>query len=200
MIVRRLFIMDKLMRRNKWLRSIGIVLLCFLAVFALSGCSTAGDAGKSEPQLENKGGDGMPNQGKDSDQGSEPPGQGGDQPVSNQDELRQWEGLKAKVINDNYPAEISRYLETNREKETQQSLNVNNKTYLVLTMGQKPSAGYGIDLKDLSLKDGTLNVQVKYIQPGKNVNVATVITYPSLVIETDDIYEGHYLIEFDLEK
>lgn len=192
--------MDKLLSRNKWLRSIGIVLICFLAVLTLSGCTNAGDVGKPEPQLENKGGDGMPNQGTDSDQGSKPPGQGGDQPVSNQDELRQWEGLKAKVINDNYPAEISRYLEANKEKETQQALNVNNKTYLVLTMGQKPSAGYGIELKDLSLKDGSLKASVKYIQPAKDAIVATVITYPTLVIETDDIYEGHYLIEYDIEK
>ena len=119
---------------------------------------------------------------------------------NNYNELKQYDGVKARIINDNYPVEIDKYLEKNKNQETQQALNINNRTYLVLTMGKQSSAGYAVKLKDLVLKDGYLKVFARYIKPGKDKIVATVITYPYLVIETDDIYEGHYEIEYELEK
>ncbi|NLM20625.1 MAG: protease complex subunit PrcB family protein [Peptococcaceae bacterium] len=119
---------------------------------------------------------------------------------NNPKQLQQGDGVKSRILTENYPAEISAYLEENKTKETQRALNVNNKTYLVLTMGQCPTAGYHIELTNLSLQDGKLIVQAKYVKPNRGDIVATVITYPSLVIETDDIYEGHYLIEFNIDK
>jgi len=113
---------------------------------------------------------------------------------------KQWEEVKGKILTEGYPAEISSYLEANKTKETQQAFNINNKTYLVLTMGQRPSAGYHIELTKLGITDGKLIVQAEYVKPKPDELVATVITYPSLVIETDDIYEGHYSIEFVIDK
>ncbi|RNC29786.1 MAG: hypothetical protein AWM53_00004 [Candidatus Dichloromethanomonas elyunquensis] len=110
------------------------------------------------------------------------------------------DGVKGKVLTGQYPAEITKYLEVNKMKETQRAFTINNRTVLVLTMGQQPAAGYQIALKNLVLKDGILKVSVKYEKPLKNDIVAAVITYPSLVIETDDIYEGHYEIKYDIER
>lgn len=172
---------------NKSLRLVGIVLLCIAVGLALTGCSFGKDSTDSQPKE------------SQSNQGSTP-GQGGDQPVNNNDELKQWDGVKGKVITNNYPAEIVKYLEDNKTKETQQTMNINNRTYLIVTMGERPSAGYSLELQNLALKDGTLKAKVKYQKPGKDDITATVITYPSLVVETDDIYEGHYMIEFDIEK
>jgi len=119
---------------------------------------------------------------------------------SNPEQLKQWDRVKGRIVTEDYPAEISAYLEENKTMETQRALNVNNKTYLVLTMGQCPTAGYQIEFTNLSLKDGKLIIKAKYVKPNRDDIVATVITYPSLVIETDDIYEGHYLIEFNIDK
>jgi hypothetical protein len=112
----------------------------------------------------------------------------------------EWDGVQGKVLTGDYPKEISAYLEENKEKETQQALNINNRTYIVMTMGEKSSAGYQIQLIKVSLQDGTLMVEAKYQKPAKDEQTATVMTYPSLVIETDDIYEGHYLIDYVIEK
>jgi hypothetical protein len=112
----------------------------------------------------------------------------------------QWSGVKGTVLTSDYPAEINKYLEENKTKETQQVLTINNKTYLIMTMGQQSTAGYRIELKSLVLKNGVLTASAKYEKPLPNEAVAAVITYPSLVIETDDIYEGHFAIKFDIEK
>lgn len=149
---------------------ITMVLLCLMIAFPLTGCN-------DKPVNS---------------------GQGGKDIVQNG--LKEWEGVRGKVIKESYPAEIVKYLEDNMKKETQQAFNINNRTYLVLTMGQQPSAGHSVELKNIILKDGTLKVLVKYEKPGKNDMVAEVITYPTLVIETDDIYEGHYEILYEIEK
>ena len=65
-------------------------------------------------------------------------------------------------------------------------------------MGEQSSGGYAIKLKYLILKDGALNVFVEYEKPGEIAT--TVMTYPSLVIETDGIYEGHYEIIYHIQR
>ena len=136
-----------------------------------------------------------------------PPGQNGNtNPPANGeqpgdgDEPKEYNGVTAKVIKVDYPTQIESYLQENQAKETQQAFNIDNRTYIVLTMGEKTSGGYAIELKDLVLGDGSLKVFVKYIVPGKDDITTTVMTYPSLVIETDKIYEGHYEIEYEIEK
>lgn len=178
---------------KKSLKILLITMLCLIVVFSLTGCSASGKEANANP-----------NPNPQTDNNNTPPPKG-DEPVKNsgstgQEELKQWDGVKGKIITDNYPVEVTKYLEDNKAKETQQAFNINNRTYLVLTMGQQPSAGYTIQLKDLILKDGALKVLVKYEKPRKDEMVATVLTYPSLVVETDDIYEGHYEIVYDIQK
>lgn len=186
------------------LRIFVITVLCVLLVFSLSGCFASGKTENANsnpnPLVDNNEKNG------DSDI---IPDKAGDEPVSNEeqagknpglDDQKQGDGVKGQIINDNYPSEITKFLEDNKKKETQQAFNINNKTYLVLTMGQQSSAGYSIELKELILKDSALKVYVKYQRPKKDAVVATVLTYPCLVIETDDIYEGHYEIFYDIEK
>ncbi|KUO65787.1 MAG: hypothetical protein APF84_00585 [Gracilibacter sp. BRH_c7a] len=170
---------------KKTLRVCLLIVLSILLIVSLGGCSSgindkppvednppAGDSGHGDPV----GGDDGNNEPKD------------------------FNGVTAKVLSQGYPAEIEKYLENNKTKETQQALNINNRTYIVLTMGEQTSGGYTIELKDLVLEDGILKVFVKYVKPGKDDMVATVMTYPSLVIETDKIYEGHYEIAYDIEQ
>lgn len=168
-----------------------VIILCLLIALSFAGCSKA-DEGKvnPNPQIENE------ENAKDTGQ----EGQNDEGQKDDSDEINEWEEVESRIITDNYPVEVVNYLEANKENETQQALNINNKTYLVLTMGQQSSAGYSIELQKLVLEDGYLKIFAKYEKPGKDSVVATVITYPSLVIETDDIYEGHYEIEYNIEK
>lgn len=167
---------------NGYFRALIIAVMCGMLIFSLGGCTPA--ESKENP----------PAQVGENDELEQNDNE------NNNNELKQYDGVKARIINENYPVEIETYLEDNKNQETQQAFNINNRTYLVLTMGEKPSAGYAVELKDLVLKDGYLKVFARYIKPGKDEIVATVITYPYLVIETDDIYEGHYEIEYELQK
>lgn len=157
------------MKMRKSLKVFLLIALGILLVVSLAGCS-----GIDKPQA-------------------------GYFPQNGSDEPKEYNGVTGKVLAQGYPAEIENYLDENKLKETQQAFNINNQTYLVLTMGEQTSAGHAIELKDLVLGDGTLKVFVKYVKPGKGDIVATVMTYPSLVIETDKIYEGHYEIVYDIE-
>ncbi|MGI6449907.1 MAG: protease complex subunit PrcB family protein [Desulfitobacteriia bacterium] len=187
-----------------------VTILCILVGFSLLGCSPGGKAPKATPDThssDNAGnsaagqeGNNPMDNGPTGQEENTPAGSGAGGQDAVEGELQQWDGVKARILTENYPEEISKYLEENRAKETQQAFNVNNRTYLVLTMGQQSSAGYGIELQELKLGDGTLTAVVSYQKPAKDAIVATVITYPSLVIETDDIYEGHYLIEYDIQR
>ncbi|NLP43025.1 MAG: protease complex subunit PrcB family protein [Peptococcaceae bacterium] len=121
-----------------------------------------------------------------------------DKQQTEEEELIEGDKVQHQVLTDSYPVEINNYLEKNKVAETQQAFNINNRTYLVLTMGEQSSGGYAIKLKDLILKDGALNVFVEYEKPGEIAT--TVMTYPSLVIETDGIYEGHYEIIYHIQR
>lgn len=172
-----------------------ITVLSIILVVSLAGCSTGAD---NKPLVDNSPKGGQVNN-PDDNKGTEPAGDPSDEGVK-KDEPIDFNGVTAKVMTQGYPAEIEKYLDENKMNETQQAFNINNRTYIVLTMGEQTSGGYAIELKDLVLADGALKVSVKYIKPGKDDMVATVITYPSMVIETDDIYEGHYEIEYDIEQ
>jgi len=172
---------------KKSIKKVLIAILCVLVVLSVTGCTR----GSENPGVN----DPIHGQGNETAKDKDQAGKNID---SNTE--RQWDGVKGKVLTGDYPEEIIKYLEDHKQNENQQAFNVNNKTYIVMTMGEQPSAGYIIELKDVVLKDGALKVFVKYEKPLKDDMVATVITYPSLVIETDDIYEGHYEILYDIEK
>ena len=181
---------------KKKMKVLMITVLSIILVVSLAGCSTGAD---NKPLVDDSPKGGQVDNPVGDEKGTEPAGDPSDGGVK-KDEPVDFNGLTAKVMTQGYPAEIEKYLDENKMSETQQALNINNRTYIVLTMGEQTSGGYAIELKDLVLADGALKVSVKYIKPGKDDIVATVITYPSLVIETNDIYEGHYEIEYDIEQ
>jgi len=182
---------------KKVLKLIIITAICVTLIGVMSGCfgKNTQDSANNPPAV------------SEPDNSGTPDGKGGDtdsgQDTGNNiglNEFKQWDGVKGKILTDNYPEEITQYLKDKQDKESQQVYNINNKTYIVMTMGSQSTAGYQIELSDLILKDGILKVVAVYEKPGKDDNVAQVISYPVLVIETDDIYEGHYEITFDIEK
>lgn len=162
-----------------------------LLLMALSVVLAVSLAGCSKENLNDKPGENDP-KGGSSQNGSIDPADNSQQ--------KDYNGVTARVLSSDFPTQIETYLLENKLNETQQAFNIDNRTYIVLTMGEQTSGGYAIELQDLVLGDGTLKVFVKYVKPGKDDMTATVMTYPSLVIETDKIYEGHYEIEYEIEK
>lgn len=159
---------------KKAVQCLTLVAICVFLIIGLTGCTnTTKPPEPSEPVVQ--------------------PGDGNDGQL-------QPEIVPGNVLTDDYPAEIQKYLEANEQQETQQALNINNHTYIVMTMGEQRSGGYSIKLDKIELKDATVMVYADYIKPGQDEGVTMALTYPHLVIETDKIYEGHYLIDYQIRK
>jgi len=174
---------------KKTLKIILIVMLCSLIILAFGACAKNAEKPNDNPgsKVEENNEDLSPDQ--------DNPGSGNDE---TSDEPDTGTKVAGKILTDNYPLEINNYLEENKMEETQNAFNINNRTYIVMTMGEQSTGGYSIELQDLVLKDSGLHVYVKYQRPGEVA--ATVITYPTLVVETDGIYEGHYEIVYHIER
>jgi len=62
----------------------------------------------------------------------------------------------------------------------------NDKTYLVVTAGEKPSAGYAIEIKEITYNGEQLQVIAQLKGPGPGDIVAEVLTYPMIVLSIPD--------------
>ena len=66
---------------------------------------------------------------------------------------------------------------------------VDGKVYVVVTRGEKPTAGYDLSIEKMKLeksKDGSnLAVTALFTEPASDTAVSQIITYPYVVAETD---------------
>ena len=66
---------------------------------------------------------------------------------------------------------------------------VDGKVYVVVTRGEKPTAGYDLSIEKMKLektKEGTnLAVTALFTEPDADTTVSKIITYPYVVAETD---------------
>ncbi|MGM0766888.1 MAG: protease complex subunit PrcB family protein [Pseudomonadota bacterium] len=53
---------------------------------------------------------------------------------------------------------------------------------VLVSLGQKPTGGYGVTLEDSAIREGTLEVRVNVRQPAADAMVAQVLTTPCAVI------------------
>lgn len=65
------------------------------------------------------------------------------------------------------------------------------KTYILITRGEKNTGGYGVGVEAVYLKDGKLNVDFGYIDPSPDDMVIEVFTYPYVLIQV----EGEWMID-----
>jgi hypothetical protein len=76
-----------------------------------------------------------------------------------------------------------------RELERALGCLIDGKVYVVVTRGEKPTAGYQVEIEDMTLEqtdEGThLKVNAIFIEPEDGVAVSQVITYPYAVAETE---------------
>ncbi|HBB29988.1 MAG TPA: hypothetical protein DC000_12235 [Clostridiales bacterium] len=93
------------------------------------------------------------------------------------------------VEEDNIPAQIVEILPNYRMKEKALVCKVNDEIYVVVTRGEKSSAGYSVDIKKILLEtidnEQTVRVIAEFIDPKPGEVQAQVLTYPFIVVKTD---------------
>lgn len=94
-----------------------------------------------------------------------------------------------KVETENIPTQITEVLPNYRVKEKALVCRINDEIYVVVTRGEKNSAGYDVEIDKLTLSttDGekVLTVFAKYTDPKPGDVTAQILTYPYVVVKTD---------------
>lgn len=94
-----------------------------------------------------------------------------------------------KVETENVPVQINEVLPNYRIKEKALVCRINDEIYVVVTRGEKKSAGYDVEINKITLgeTDGqkVLTVYAVYTDPKPGDVTAQILTYPFTVVKTD---------------
>lgn len=109
--------------------------------------------------------------------------------------FRYFRGKGAQDVNfesiepENIPRQISEVLPNYRMKEKALVCRINDEIYVVVTRGEKSTAGYDVEIDKLTLSDEegekVLTVYAKYTDPKPGDVTAQILTYPFTVVKTD---------------
>lgn len=83
-----------------------------------------------------------------------------------------------KVKPEEAPPEVKELLERSLGIECAQNLTVGETTYLLVTRGAKPTAGYAVDIESAVDTGEEVAVTVRYMDPAPGAAVAQVLTHP----------------------
>jgi len=90
---------------------------------------------------------------------------------------------------ENIPNQISEVLPNYRMKEKALVCKINDEIYVVVTRGEKSTAGYEVEIDKLTLSDAdgekVLTVKADYTDPKPGDVTAQILTYPFTVVKTD---------------
>ncbi|MGB4438680.1 MAG: protease complex subunit PrcB family protein [Sedimentibacter sp.] len=90
---------------------------------------------------------------------------------------------------ENIPNQISEVLPNYRMKEKALVCRINDEIYVVVTRGEKSTAGYEVEIDKLTLSDidgeNVLTVYAEYKDPKPGDVTAQILTYPFTVVKTD---------------
>lgn len=94
-----------------------------------------------------------------------------------------------KIEPENIPAQITEVLPNYRMKEKALVCRINDDIYVVVTRGEKNSAGYDVAVDKLTLDtvdgDKILTVYAEYTDPKPGDVTAQILTYPFTVVKAD---------------
>ncbi|MTI83037.1 MAG: protease complex subunit PrcB family protein [Firmicutes bacterium] len=97
------------------------------------------------------------------------------------------ETKKTDAPNTSYPQEVTQALEATKTLKVGTSVIVDNKTYVIASFGQQPTAGYDAHITDIELEGNKATATVG-LEPPQGDAAATVVTYPQAV----KVLEGRY--------
>ncbi len=90
---------------------------------------------------------------------------------------------------ENIPKQISEVLPNYRMKEKALVCRISDEVYVVVTRGEKSSAGYEVEIDKMVLDDvdgeKVLTVYAEYTDPKPGDVTAQILTYPFTVVKTD---------------
>ncbi|MBR5516795.1 MAG: protease complex subunit PrcB family protein [Firmicutes bacterium] len=95
-----------------------------------------------------------------------------------------------ELSKENIPNAIEReVIPEYRELERALGCVVDGKVYVIVTRGEKPTSGYGVSVKSLTMEKGekgtNLKVEAYFKEPENGVAVSKVTTYPYVVVSTN---------------
>ena len=76
------------------------------------------------------------------------------------------------------PDEIKNWIELSKELPLVQEKMLDGKRYVLITDGTKPTGGYGVEVREISVLNEELMINVKHTAPGPDDAVTQAITYP----------------------
>lgn len=90
---------------------------------------------------------------------------------------------------DNIPAQITEVLPNYRMKEKALVCKINDEIFVVVTRGEKNTAGYDVAIKKMTLEpvdgENTLKVFAEFTDPQPGTVTAQILTYPFTVVKTE---------------
>ncbi|KJS82577.1 MAG: hypothetical protein JM58_14570 [Peptococcaceae bacterium BICA1-8] len=93
------------------------------------------------------------------------------------------------------PSELADWYQKNYNKEGLYSFDYKENTYLLLSLGEKPTAGYGIDSLVLIGTDQEIKVNASLRVPAPDEMVAQVLTYPNILVKIEKDSRKSTLVE-----
>lgn len=86
---------------------------------------------------------------------------------------------------EDYPEEIVKLLNENKEQEFQMTYQDGNFLYLLKGYGKQETGGYSIQISDLSMWDNAIHLQTTLIGPPRDEKMTEEPSYPYLVIKME---------------
>ncbi|MGQ5710761.1 Gmad2 immunoglobulin-like domain-containing protein [Desulforudis sp. DRI-14] len=88
-----------------------------------------------------------------------------------------------------YPEEVTVALETVKPMQVAVPIIVNGKTYVIVSYGEKPTAGYKAEIMGIDRQGNRLTVRSSLTEPKPGDAVAQVITYPYAIDVVDGVFQ-----------
>lgn len=109
---------------------------------------------------------------------------GGGEPVNHQQSESHIAAPAYQVVAPPYKQELVEVISELRHQGGVSTIVHENKSYVVIGLGQRPTGGYGLQVNHLTqAADGTITIDVSEKKPSAKAYTTQVITYPTLVLE-----------------
>lgn len=96
------------------------------------------------------------------------------------------EALEYTVMKEaDYPEEVTKLLEENKEQEFQMTYQDGEYLYLMKGYGKQETGGYSIQIEDVSRWDHAVHVKTTLIGPPREEELTKEASYPCLVIKME---------------
>jgi hypothetical protein len=90
--------------------------------------------------------------------------------------------LAFSVEGPSLPSPITEIVEVVRQTGGARTINLNERTYIVIALGQRSTSGYSIEIGSISKKSDHVEISYTENEPNPNQSLAQMITHPYVVI------------------